>query len=166
MVNLLEISKSLTRLNLPLLCILFVASIGCKKATHVSSAHGPHGGHVFLMPDGANLELELTLDDRGKRMIVYSQSTTDQQPFALQGESLKANFQAGSVDFDTTLAAHPRPSDPDGHSSRFAIGFNKLPQQLLSADEFHLTLWCPMNGETLEVSLFHKNDHGHKYRHD
>ncbi|HBE69810.1 MAG TPA: hypothetical protein DDW52_16820 [Planctomycetaceae bacterium] len=148
--------------------LLLLFSLGCTGAEKESTPgpHGSHGGHTFRMPDGSELALELTIDDANRRIVVYAEAVGSNQPFAVDATQLKAKFESDDLDFSTTLSSDPRKSDPKGESSRFAISLDELPQQLFTADEFRMTVWYPDADETHSVSMLHRNDHAHSYRHD
>ncbi len=149
--------------------LLLCASAGCNAGTERTpgdDVHGYHGGHTFKMPAGANLQLELTLDEKRRRLVIYGQDSDSHQPIALEVDTLRARFESDGFDFETAFSADPRSSDTKGQSSRFALSLDSLPQQLLAANRFVLTVWYPSQGETISVSIVHRNDHSHTYRHD
>lgn len=150
--------------------LLLCSAPGCggnsEEKRAADAHHGYHGGHTFKMPSGTPMQLELTVDEKQRRMVVYCQSASSHQPLGIAAETLKAKFESSSVEFDTAFTADPRKSDGDGQSSRYALGLDKLPQQLASADRFVLTIWYPAEGEVHEVSIIHRNDHSHEYHHD
>lgn len=118
------------------------------------------------MSDGAGFAVEFTLDPERQRMVLYVQEPGGSRPHPLATDSLSGRFKADGKAVDVTFAADPRPDDPPGSSSRFALGLDRLPQQLQVSDRFVLKLSYVDAGRTVTASVAHNNDHGHKYRHD
>ena len=100
------------------------------------SDHGPHGGHLFDMPENSKFEFEFTQDSERRRIVIYANAARSNQPFALPTHHLKGRLTSGRVAFDVSIKADPRETDPTGESSRFALSFNSIPQQLLESNEF------------------------------
>jgi hypothetical protein len=118
------------------------------------------------MSDEAGFEMEFTLDETRRRIVIYVHETNTHKPHPLAGETLAAAFEVDGQRTDVTFDADPRPNDPSGHTSRFALSLDKLPQQLLASDDFQLKLLYPSAGGTITGSITHRNDHVHEYRHD
>lgn len=151
--------------------LLLVSTSGCypnAEATRSRSAepHGHHGGHTFEMSDEADFEMEFTLDETRRRIVIYVHESDSHQPHPLAAETLAAAFEADGQHTDVVFEADPRPNDPSGRTSRFALSLDKLPQQLLASDHFQLQLSFPSAGGTVTGSITHRNDHVHEYRHD
>lgn len=154
-------------------CVLLLEIAGCNRSTEVGSGpvsteqHGHHGGHTVKMSDDAGLQMEFTLDEKRRRMVIYVQASDyHNPPHALAVDKLIAKFQADGRSTDVTLAADPLPKDPQGLSSRFAISLDKLPQQLLASNQFLLTLSYSDDGRIITGSIRHSNDHTHNYHHE
>lgn len=152
------------------LVVLLIALVGCSETDDRIpdriAAHGYHGGHTFSTSDDLNVELEFTLDEQRRRLVIYGQSSDSHEPVALATKDLRAKFESDGVVFETAFGAEPRHSEASGTSSRFALRIDDLPQQLLTADLFELTVWYPWEGKTHSAEMTHRNDHAHKYRHD
>ena len=136
-----------------------------QDAPAFSQPHGHHGGHVIEFSDG-RLQFELTLDHKRRRMVVYVLESESHQPHPLTVTKLDATFKDEGREFDATFTADPQPEDPAGSSSRFALSFDELPQQLVSSNQFQLELSFTSNGEYFTGSMLHANDHAHEYHHD
>ncbi|MEM8670096.1 MAG: hypothetical protein AAGG48_21390 [Planctomycetota bacterium] len=150
--------------------LVVVAVIGFRQRTHqthsaFSQAHGHHGGHTIKLPGDGDIELELTVDQRQRRMVIYFQASKTHEPVPLPTKTLDAEFVTDQV-FEAVFTADPRPTDAEGISSRFMVRLDQLPQQLLAFNEFLLRISWWANGERIEVELTHTNDHVHDYHHD
>lgn len=151
----------------PLLSLLL--AIGCgsgEEEPPLLTLHGPHGGHTALMSAGAGFEIELALDDKRRRMMIYVLEPGGAEPHPLPVESLSGRFETDGQSLDATFAADPRPDDPEGEASRFALPLDQLPQQLLLSDRFVLKLEYVVDGKSVTASIPHRNDHAHEYHHD
>lgn len=128
--------------------------------------HGPHGGHVMATSGDVDFRLELAPDGVRRRMTLYVQARETGKPWSLDVVSLEATFMADGQTFEALFNAAPRPTDPAEAASRYAIGFDDLPQQLLAADRFVLNVTIPTPAEGATFTLRHDSNHGHTYRHD
>lgn len=150
---------------------LLVAAAGCNQSAEgvrsaSSEPHGHHGGHAVELPHDAGVQMEFTLDEERRRMVIYVQESATHKPHPLAVGTLDAKFKADGQNFDAKFAADPRPNDPQGSSSRFAFSVDKLPQQLLASNQFQLEISYSADGRTSAVTILHNNDHTHDYRHD
>ena len=118
------------------------------------------------MSEGADFELEFTLDEARRRMVVYVQESGSSRPHLLADDSLSGQFETDGRSIDVTFEADPRPDDPQGHASHFVLSLDKLPQQLLTSEQFVLKFSYVAADRTITASIPHKNDHAHEYRHD
>lgn len=150
------------------LAMFLGATVGCNDGgpSMATRPHGPHGGHIAEMPEGAGFGVELTLDEKRRRMVIYVHESGVPNPHPLLGDSLSGHFEAEGRSTAVTFSADPRPDDPRGHASRFVLALDTLPQQLLASDQFVLRLSYAADGETITASIPHKNNHVHEYRHD
>ncbi|MEM8945088.1 MAG: hypothetical protein AAGD11_07885 [Planctomycetota bacterium] len=145
--------------------------VGCKDGGRKNTStaidlHGPHGGHMAEMSEGAGFEMEFTLDERRRRMVIYVLELGFTKPYPLATDALSGKFKFDGRSIDVTFAADARPTDPKGHASRFALALDSLPQQMLVAEQFVLKLSYAAAGETFTGSIPHRNDHAHRYHHD
>ncbi len=131
-----------------------------------SEPHGHHGGHVIRVPGDAGIEMELTVDEQRRRLVLYVQESVKHKPHSLPVETVAAKFETDGHVFDTLFEADPRSSDPRGGSSRFALSLDDLPQQLLASNRFQLSLSYSVDGRRIDVGIAHENDHSHDHHHD
>ncbi|MEM9412288.1 MAG: hypothetical protein AAGA30_14330 [Planctomycetota bacterium] len=146
------------------LCIL-----GCNRnAEEIESNkfHGPHGGHTLMLSEDVDFEMEFTVDEKGREIVIYVHEQGTQKPFPIEVVSLDAKLGAGDVVINVTFRAKPRITDPAGSSSRFVLSLNDIPQQMLAASRFRLTVSCPVEGKVITGIINHYNNHAHKYIHD
>lgn len=152
-------------------CLLIVAAIGCNQSSEESRPvsshqHGHHGGHTFAMSEDVNYQMEFTLDEKRRRLVIYVYDKGTQQPHSLDVKTLNAEFVADGHNSNVTFAAAPRSKDPQNTSSRFALSLDKLPQQLLASNQFELKFSFSDAGKNITGSMMHNNDHTHHYHHD
>ncbi len=153
------------------LALLVVAGF-CYRLTAVTEPttstqpHGRHGGHLINLSGNTAIQMELTIDNRRRRMVVYVQDSKTHNPYPLPVDKLNATFETDNQSFEGEFSADPRPSDPKGNSSRFALSLDKIPQQFIGYDRFILKLSYSAGGITNQAILAHDNDHSHNYHHD
>ncbi|MEM6690461.1 MAG: hypothetical protein AAF664_13595 [Planctomycetota bacterium] len=128
--------------------------------------HGHHGGHMFKIDEDAGFRLEFTLDESRRRIVIYVQERETHRPFPLAAMTLDAKFISGSIEFESAFAADPRPEDPPGSSSRFALSLDSLPQQIISANRFQVNISISLGSGEVTANMSHNSDHGHTYQHD
>jgi len=147
--------------------LVIAVTLGCRKAIEVQDhSHGHHGGHMLKLSEIAEFELEFTVDERRKRMVVYVQEVGTHEPYALPTEKLIARINVGDKTYESTFEADPRPNDPPGSASRFFLSLEALPQQFLGSNEFNLKLYFTIDGKDMYAMLSHRDDHRHNYQHD
>lgn len=157
--------------NRVLVCLLLAAAGGCDRFGEESRSpsteqHGHHGGHLVNMSGDPGFQMEFALDEKRRRMVIYVQASETHEPHALAVDTLSAQLVADGRSSDVKFVADPRPKDPQGLSSRFAISLDKIPQQLLASNQFQLKLSYSADGSTISGSIRHSSDHTHAYHHD
>lgn len=150
---------------------LLAFSVGCnsgedERASIDMKPHGPHGGHTAQVSGDAGFEMEFTLNEKQRRIVIYVQESGAPRPHPLAVDSLSGVFEADGQTVDVTFVADPRPDDPEGRASRFVLALDTLPQQLLVSDNFLLNLSYNSAGRQITASIPHNNNHAHEYRHD
>ena len=149
--------------------VLYLTVAGCdwggEKRVSVEM-HGPHGGHLMTLSESTDFAMEFTVDEKRQKLVVYVHEKKSRNPFPLDVDELTATFSASDQSFEVTFAAEPRPSDPDGTSSRFTLDLDQLPQQMIGSNQFELQLTYSFLGKTITGSISHENDHSHDYSHD
>ena len=136
------------------------------EPTNSTQAHGRHGGHLINLSGNIAIQMELTIDNRLRRMVVYVQDSKTHNPYPLPVDKLNATFETKDQIFEGEFSADPISSDPKGNSSRFALSLDKMPQQFIAYDRFILKLSYSAGGITSQAKLSHENDHSHNYHHD
>jgi hypothetical protein len=131
-----------------------------------SKPHGHHGGHVIKVPGDSGIEMELTVDEQRRRLVLYVQESVKHKPHSLPVETVAAKFEADGQVFDARFEPDPRSSDSPGGASRFALSLDELPQQLLASNRFELSLSYSVDGRRIDVGIAHENDHSHDHHHD
>ena len=152
-----------------LLCFsLFVCLGGCQpeQKQRLVKSHGPHGGHTLAISQATDYSLEFTLDEAARKLIIYVFGNSSNTPMAIPVKQMNATFESGGRRFQSTFAADPRDSDPQGCSSRFSLNVNDLPQQLMNAGEFKINISYTVGEKTITALMQHKNNHQHNYSHD
>ncbi len=143
------------------LLALTAMSAGCGQ----SEADGPesHPGHLVELPGHEHMQLKFAVDEKGRRLLVYVLNSGTHEPFAISSQKLETTFQVDEQNIPITLEADPRPDDPPGQSSRFAIGTDKLPETLYNVANFTANFDLKIDGETITGTLDHKDDHAHHH---
>ena len=167
-------SRLLKIASLLLACLTSFFDIGCNRSSNDEQAvfeshshgHGPHGGHLIRLSENTDFEMEFTVDDQRRKIVIYIQERDTRNPYPLPIDRLDASFDAGGQSVDVIFTAEPRPGEPTGTSSRFSLSLDKIPQQLVVSNQFVLSVTCSFNGETITGSIHHNNDHEHAYNHD
>ncbi len=159
------------RKSILLLGLVAVALAGCTSEVEMQQptsikSHGPHGRHILTLSPRVDFELEFTLDEKRKRIVIYLQGMETIRPFPIRVEKLDATFRSEGFVFQSIFEADPRPNDPNGFSSRFFFSLEKLPQQLLAFNRFQIDISFSNDGKAMTATLYHYNDHSHKYNHD
>ncbi|MDM4014651.1 hypothetical protein [Roseiconus lacunae] len=150
--------------------LLFVIN-GCgqdpdPKTLTTMKPHGHHGGHAAAVAGDSDIELELTLDEEGRRMVIYVQESGEHQPYPLPVDQLNGKFESRGDVFEVSFQSDPRSDESRAFSSRYALSLDKLPQQLVATNHFVLKLSYSMEGNTFSAAIPHSNDHTHEYHHD
>lgn len=159
----------LIKANHLVICVILMASVGCYRSPEPipsSPPHGHHGGHTFGMSEDVDFQMEFTLDEKKRRIIIYVQSSDSHKPYPLAAENLVGQFEANGMSSEVSFSAFPRRKEPSGQASRFVLSLDKVPQQLRSANQFVLTLSYLHEGTTIKGAFRHSNNHAHKYNHD
>ncbi|MEN1682179.1 MAG: hypothetical protein AAGJ46_21590 [Planctomycetota bacterium] len=146
--------------------LMLLAGCSGEPASGRLDLHGPHGGHTALVSGGASFEVELTVDERRRRIVIYANAPGESRPYPLAVGSLSGRFEADGRTTEVVFAPLPLAGDPRGRASRFTLALDQLPQQLLASNRFVLKLSHAEAGELSTASISHRNDHGHEYRHD
>ncbi|MEO1495633.1 MAG: hypothetical protein AAFV43_00615 [Planctomycetota bacterium] len=157
------------RLALLVIGAIAGGTVGCTRGEDTLAsigAHGPHGGHMAQVSAGAGFEIELTADEKRRRIVLYVLDATTAEPYPLRIDALDGAFEIAGQSVEVTFVPDPRPDDPEDHASRFAIELDKLPQQLLLSNEFELKLSYTAGGKAIAATIPHRNDHAHEYHHD
>lgn len=129
--------------------------------------HGPHGGHSLNSSSPTDYLMEFTVDQSRRKIIIYTYQKLDDSPFPIPVKRLNAEFKSSGKTYpDLTFVANPRPSDPQGSSSRFSLDLSALPQQLMTASRFSIKVSYALGDVTISGSMEHNNNHAHNYDHD
>ena len=118
------------------------------------------------MSEDVGFHMEFTLDEERRKMVIYVQDSDSHRPHALAVDTLVANLKAGEQSADLEFEADPLPKEPAGHASRFSMSLDRIPQQLLTSNQFSLKLSFSVDGKSIDGSMSHHNDHTHEYHHD
>ncbi|WP_166831338.1 hypothetical protein [Thalassoroseus pseudoceratinae] len=122
-----------------------------------------HGGHFIELPGHEDMQLEFAIDEKERKLIVHVLETGTKKPLPISSQTLEISFQVDGEDVPVSLAADPRPDDPSGRSSRFAISSADLPSSLHNVAHFTAKFTLEVEGKAVSGTLDHKDDHTHHH---
>ena len=138
------------------LCSLLILP-GCGESTEEYR----YSDHLIDLPDESSMKLGFVVDERRKKLAVHILDAETRTPKAVSESKLESEFTISDETLTLTFDADPMPKDPAGHSSRFSIDFDELPEQLFGVSDFDVMFSLNFEGQEISGNLQHRDDHTH-----
>lgn len=118
---------------------------------HSHTSGGPHGGSLIDLGHG-DYHAELVRDDHVPGVAVYLLDSSAEQAAFVEADYLTINLLVDGKPEQFQLAASPQSSDPQGKSSRFVSGDEKL-RAYLDAEDLEGRLLVKIQGRSYTGDL-------------
>ena len=145
------------------LVVLALAMTGCTEQTDTLEVQR---GHLIHLYGNDQVQLEVFADGKQRKFFVNVLESDSGLHYPVVSEKLGITFTVSGQEIDVTLDANPRPSDPEGRASRFAIDFDEIPERLHDAADYTARFTVEIQGSMVTGTLQHTDDHDHSIHHD
>ncbi|MEM6778460.1 MAG: hypothetical protein AAF670_12450 [Planctomycetota bacterium] len=142
-------------------CMVLALFMGCRQETVEIQR-----GHLVDVQGNEHMQLELVADGPRQQLIVNVLESGTTTPYSVASKKLDVIFSGVGPEIPVRLAPDPRPSDPLGSTSRFAIDFETIPKPLHEAGDYTARFLMEVQGSAVTGQLQHRDDHTHAHPHD
>ena len=124
---------------------------------HHDHAAGPHGGHIL---EFGKYHGEITVSNETVSVYVLGDDAKTSVPVA--GTAV-LHLKSGDKTIEVPLEAAPEEGEPEGESSRYQAGLDKLPEGIDDIEKIAGSVELKVGEETFTAEVSH--DHGHAHDH-